>query len=142
MKRVLFFILITGIAQNIYPMSKPEKEYRIFQFPKTAIPRIDGDFSDWKMVPESYRIGLSELYDTHGGRGANLDPKEFDLNVKVGWVNGLNRLYFYIKAYDDCWDFSDISLRQDIFELVIDADMSGGPFIKEDNAHLNILSVN
>ena len=85
-------------AQQAFGFARPEKEYRIFQFPRTAIPRIDGDFSDWDMVPDSYAIGLSELYDTHGGRGENLDPKEFDLTVKVGWVNGENRLYFYVEA--------------------------------------------
>lgn len=116
---------------------RPDKEYKVFQFPRTAIPRIDGDFSDWEIVPDSYSVGLSELYDTHGGRGARLDPREFDLTVKVGWVAGENRLYFYVEAYDDCWDFADEGLRQDIFELVVDADLSGGPFIKEDNGNRN-----
>ena len=116
-------------AQQAFGFARPEKEYRIFQFPRMAIPRIDGDFSDWDMVPDSYAIGLSELYDTHGGRGENLDPKEFDLTVKVGWVNGENRLYFYVEAYDDSWDFTDPGLRQDFFELVVDGDASGGPFI-------------
>ncbi|MFR5871273.1 MAG: PKD domain-containing protein [Alistipes sp.] len=128
-------------AQQAFGFARPEKEYRIFQFPRTAIPRIDGDFSDWDMVPDSYAIGLSELYDTHGGRGENLDPKEFDLTVKVGWVNGENRLYFYVEAYDDSWDFTDPGLRQDIFELVVDGDASGGPFIKEDNGNINKLPV-
>lgn len=120
---------------------RPDKEYKVFQFPRTAIPRIDGDFSDWEIVPDSYSVGLSELYDTHGGRGARLDPREFDLTVKVGWVAGENRLYFYVEAYDDCWDFADEGLRQDIFELVVDADLSGGPFIKEDNGNRNKLPV-
>ena len=128
-------------AQQAFGFARPEKEYRIFQFPRTASPRIDGDFSDWDMVPDSYAIGLSELYDTHGGRGENLDPKEFDLTVKVGWVNGENRLYFYVEAYDDSWDFTDPGLRQDIFELVVDGDASGGPFIKEDNGNINKLPV-
>lgn len=121
--------------------ARPDKEYKVFQFPRTAIPRIDGDFSDWEIVPDSYSVGLSELYDTHGGRGARLDPREFDLTVKVGWVAGENRLYFYVEAYDDCWDFADEGLRQDIFELVVDADLSGGPFIKEDNGNRNKLPV-
>jgi hypothetical protein len=131
---VQVFCIVEALA-----FARPDKEYKVFQFPKDKMPRIDGEFSDWDMVPASYSVGLSELKDTHGGRGTNLDPAEYDINVKVGWVNGLNRLYFYIDAYDDCWDFSDATLRQDIFELVIDGDLSGGPFIKEDNGNLNKL---
>ncbi len=133
-------LMCLGLSQA-QAFARPEKEYKVFQFPRTAIPRIDGEFSDWDMVPDSYAVGLSELYDTHGGRGTKLDPKEFDLTVKVGWVDGENRLYFYLEAYDDCWDFTDAGLRQDIFELVVDADLSGGPFIKEDNGNLNKLPV-
>jgi len=110
-----------------------DKEFKIFQFPQDQIPRIDGDFSDWNMVPESYAIGIDELKNTKFGEGKNQDPKDFDLKVKVGWVKGLNRLYFHIDAYDDFWDFSDLSLRQDIFELVVDGNNSGGLFINEEN---------
>ena len=134
-------LLLCAAGTDARAFARPEKEYKIFQFPRTAIPRIDGEFSDWNIVPESYVIGLSELYDTHGGRGAELDPEEFDLKVKVGWVDGENRLYFYLEAYDNSWDFTDPGLRQDIFELVVDADLSGGPFIKEDNGNRNKLPV-
>ena len=72
------------------------------------------------MVPQSYVIGLNELQNTVFGEGEDLNPKDFDLNVKVGWVKGLNRLYFYLEAYDDYWDFEDPALRQDIFELVVE----------------------
>ena len=113
---LLFCVLFFGYLSEISAFARPEKEFKVFQFPRTAIPRIDGVFSDWDMVPETYAVGLSELFDTHGGRGADLDSTEFDLTVKVGWVKGENRLYFYVEAYDDCWDFSDKGLRQDIFE--------------------------
>ena len=115
--------------------SNPETEYKIYQFPKDLMPRIDGAFSDWDCVPESYSIGLDQLMDTRFGNGTNLDPKDFDIRVKVGWVNGLNRLYFHVEMYDDYWDFDDAALGQDIFELVIDGNLSGGPFIKQHNGN-------
>lgn len=121
------------IAFILMSFVRPDKEFRIFQFPQDQIPRIDGDFSDWNMVPESYAIGIDELKNTKFGEGGNQDPKDFDLKVKVGWVKGLNRIYFYIDAYDDFWDFSDNALRQDIFELVVDGNHSGGSFIDEKN---------
>ena len=95
------------------------------------IPRIDGNDDDWAMVPESYAIGMDQLEDTEapGGHGTNRDPKDLDVKVKVGWVKGLNRLYFLYEAYDNYWDFSRPDLHNDIFEVVVDGDLSGGPLI-------------
>jgi hypothetical protein len=62
--------------------------------------------------------------------------------VKVGWVKDLNRLYFFLVAYDNFWDFNDPALKQDIFELVIDGDASGGPFIDDENGNINKLPKN
>jgi len=51
------------------------------------------------------------------------------VHVKVGWVKGLNRLYFLYEAYDNFWNFTESGLHNDIFELVVDGDRSGGPLI-------------
>ena len=53
----------------------------------------------------------------------------------MGWVKGLNQLYFLYEAYDDYWDFTRPDLHNDIFELVVDGDLSGGPFIKQMHPH-------
>lgn len=29
------------------------------------------------------------------------------MTVRVGWVKGINKLYFLYEAYDDFWDFGD-----------------------------------
>ncbi len=129
--------LLVATAFIAMSFARPEKEYKIFQFPQNKIPRIDGEFADWSMVPDSFTIGINQLENTKFGQGNPQDPKDFDLNVKVGWVKDLNRLYFYIDAFDDYWDFSDPALRQDIFELVVDADLSGGNFIYKNNENSN-----
>lgn len=120
---------------TLLSFTNPEMEYRIFQFPKHMMPHIDGDFSDWEMVPDEYTIGLDQLMDTKYGRGTDLDPKDYDIQVKVGWVKNLNRLYFYVEAYDDYWDFDHNGLYQDIFEVVVDGNLSGGPFVKKSNTN-------
>jgi hypothetical protein len=129
---ILPFVLfcLNAIAKN-------DKEYKVFQFPKNQIPRIDGNFSDWEIVPASYIVDVFELKNIGHGEGEEQNPKDFDLNVKVGWVKGLNRLYFYIDAYDDFWDFEDTGLGQDIFEIVVDGDASGGQFIDQKNWNFN-----
>ena len=44
-------------------------------------------------------------------------------------MKGLNRLYFLYEAYKGYWDFSRPDLHNDIFEVVVDGDLSGGPLI-------------
>jgi hypothetical protein len=134
--------MLLSASDRASAFSRPDTVFKVFQFPQNQIPRIDGVFNDWEMVPDSFAIGLDQLKDTEAGKGFDLDPRDFDIDVKVGWVKGLNRLYFYIEAYDDSWDFEDPALRQDIFELVVDADVSGGPFIKQENANKAIIPVN
>jgi hypothetical protein len=112
-------------------LERPEITFKIFQFPADMVPRIDGNPEDWDIVPDSYAIGMDQLEDTEapGGHGADRDPKDLDVKVKVGWVKGLNRLYFLYQAYDNYWDFSRSDLHNDIFEVVVDGDLSGGPLI-------------
>ena len=118
----------------VFPASaleRPEITFKIFQFPPNMIPRINGNDDDWAMVPDSYAIGMDQLEDTEapGGHGTNRDRKDLDVKVKVGWVKGLNRLYFLYEAYKGYWDFSRPDLHNDIFEVVVDGDLSGGPLI-------------
>jgi hypothetical protein len=109
-------------------LEKPNVTYEVFQFPADKIPRVDGDGSDWAMVPESYVVGTDQLWDDSKKHPAP-DPKTLEVRVKVGWVKGLNRLYFLYEAYDDYWDFAKPDLHNDTFEIVVDGDASGGPLI-------------
>ncbi len=108
----------------------PAQIFKVFQFPADKIPRIDGDPSDWSIVPDSYAIGLDQMHDDEH-KHAHPDPKDLDIRVKVGWVKGLNRLYFLYEAYDNYWDFADPGLHNDTFEIVVDGDRSGGPLIPQ-----------
>jgi len=132
--RQLFTILLTLMATTATAqtgnLQVGEPGFKVFQFPRTAIPRIDGDFSDWDLVPDSYAVGIDQMWDDSGKHPAT-DRQTLDVKVKVGWVDGLNRLYFLYEAYDDYWDFDQLSLRNDTYEIVVDADLSGGPHIDE-----------
>ena len=118
-------------ALSAFALERPGVEFKIFQFPANQIPRIDGKADDWSIVPESYVIGSGELKETVNGLKSPPDPKDLDVRVKVGWVKGMNRLYFLYEASDNYWDFNRADLHNDIFELVVDGDLSGGPFIKQ-----------
>jgi len=134
-KRGLFFLTAVCAIATVsvaFGLSRPDKEFKIFQFPRDQMPRIDGDSSDWDIVPDDYIYGTGLLNDTEDGHGTNIDPRDLDVKVTVGWVNGENRLYFLYEAYDDFWDFGRFNPRgylNDIFEIAVDGDLSGGPFI-------------
>jgi hypothetical protein len=127
-RRVLLgsFVLTAVVTLPARSQDQPDKVFKVFQFPANMIPRIDGDASDWAMVPESYTIGIDQLHNEHPP--AKPDPKKvLDVKVKVGWVKGLNRLYFLYESTDSFYDFADPGLHNDIFELVVDGDLSGEP---------------
>ena len=126
----LLAVLVTRLAA----LERPDVTFKIFQFPADKIPRIDGDASDWAIVPDSYAIGTDQLVDD-SSRHQKFDPKNLNVRVKVGWLKGLNRLYFLYEADDNYWDFSQPGLHNDTFEIAVDGDASGGPFI--DRFHPN-----
>jgi hypothetical protein len=134
MKHLLLFtsLLLTLASGIMYALDRPGTTFKVFQFPANMIPRIDGETDDWTIVPDDYAIGMDQLVDDRRP-DHKPDPKDFDLKVKVGWVKGLNRLYFLYEAYDDYWDFANPGLNQDIFELVVDGDLSGGSLIERLN---------
>ncbi|GAB6011459.1 hypothetical protein [Viscerimonas tarda] len=111
--------------------------FRIFCFPGDKVPVIDGKFNDWNIVPASYEIGINEMTEDEG-KHKKPDKSNLDIRVKVGWVKGLSRLYFYYEAYDDYWSFTRNDLMVDIFEVVVDGDRSGGVFIDKFYPHKDV----
>ena len=127
---VTLYVLLGALACDV-ALARPGVEYKVFQFPADRIPRIDGDCEDWSLVPDSYAIGMDQLRETVVGWGDNRDASNLDARVRVGWVKGQNHLYFCYEASDNYWDFARGDLHNDIFELVIDGDRSGGPLIRQ-----------
>ncbi|MGI0134275.1 MAG: PKD domain-containing protein, partial [Candidatus Micrarchaeaceae archaeon] len=126
-------LLLMGMVSTLpaWGLARPGVTFKVFQFPPNMIPRIDGKTDDWAIVPDSYAIGMDQLVNTEapGGQGVNRNPKDLDVKVKVGWVKGLNRLYFLVEAYNQKWCCERPDLHNDIFEVVADGDLSGGPLI-------------
>lgn len=129
----VFLFLLFFVTANSYAQI-PDSTIKIFQFPADKIPCIDGKTSDWDMVPKNYIVGSDQLVEDFG-KFAKLDTNDLNIKVRVGWVKGMNRLYFLYEAYDNYWDFTRTDLHHDIFELVVDGDFSGGPLAEE--AHPN-----
>jgi hypothetical protein len=132
--RGLILVVSLLMLNSAVALAQDGRNFKIFQFPANQIPRIDGHADDWRMVPDDYVVGMDQLWED-SGKHTDADPSNLDVQVTVGWVKGLNRLYFLYEAYDDYWDFSRPDLHNDTFELIVDGDQSGGPFI--DRFHPN-----
>ena len=129
MKKALWYLpfFLCAVPLLAGALERPDVEYKVFQFPSTMIPRIDGNADDWEIVPDEYRIGMSEHTDEKTP-GRRIDTESLDISVRVGWVKGLSRIYFCIEMYDDYW--CTYYRRGDIFEPLVDADLSGGDVIR------------
>ena len=125
---VFVFPVLCTFSTDLPALDRPDVTFQVYQFPRDKIPRIDGDAEDWAFVPDSYVVGTDQLVDTDG-KNPKPNPSTLDVKVRVGWVEGLNRLYFLYEAYDDVWHFADPGLVNDTFEVVVDGDASGGPLI-------------
>jgi hypothetical protein len=128
MKKIILTIGILVLMENLLANTGKDTIYPIFQFPANRIPTVDGNAADWDIIPDFYIIGTDQLWDD-SRKHEGLNRKSIDVKVKVGWVKGLNRLYFLYEAYDDYWDFSQPGLHNDTYELVVDGDLSGGPLV-------------
>jgi hypothetical protein len=135
--RMILILVMTmgGLAAGF---DRPDVTFKVFQFPADKIPCVDGKVDDWAIVPDAYVIGTDQLVDD-SGKHAKPDPNNLDVRVRVGWVKGMNRLYFLYEAYDNYWDFSRPDLHNDTFEVVVDGDASGGPLI--DKGHRELWTV-
>jgi hypothetical protein len=132
-----FVAMLTVLAcfVPVAAVEKPGVTYKVFQFPADKIPRIDGSADDWDVVSDSYVVGTDQLWDD-SRKHPKPDSKTLDVRVRVGWVKGLNRLYFLYEASDDYWDYSLPGLHNDTFEIVVDGDASGGPLIDKGHKEL------
>src|SRR4030043_2274197 len=106
----LYILFVLWIS--VHGIERQDTIFPVFQFPADKIPRIDGNTDDWSIVPETYVIGTDQLRDD-SGKHDSTDRSTLDVRVKVGWVKGLNCLYFLYEAYDDYWDFSLPGLHND-----------------------------
>ena len=96
--------------------------FKVFQFPDSHVPQMDGDDADWSMVPDEYFYDSSHhrgmvfeySIDSTGTKNRVLvpdtlavpDPTDFDIRrTAIGWNKTSNRLYFITEVYDDVWRF-------------------------------------
>ena len=106
-----------------------------FQFPAGAEPTLDGDLSEWSVVPADYWIG-PELYKAPDGSQWT-DLSSYNSKVIVGYSASTDRIYMHHEYFDDFRKrdfanlppvsglFGDVPNLPDTFEMQVDGDHAG-----------------
>jgi len=134
---ILILGLVIGLAHPVRAHEPPEFTYHAFQWPDALLPTLDGDVSDWEIVPEPYILTTEDLYEQLQGlgkRGSGYDESNMAVECVVGWNQTTNRLWIYTTVYDNITVVRPSTVgpgpmwHYDSLEIAFDADHSGGQF--------------
>jgi hypothetical protein len=133
-KTVLLAVLASFCLASVAWAHLPaDVTYFAVQLPDTYIPVLDGDVSEWDIVPPAYVIPTEEMYEQLAGLGkggAGVDLSDLALRSVCGWNDSLNRLYFMAEVFDDLHQIDrpdpQCNWTDDCWEIMIDANHSGG----------------
>jgi len=129
--------LIVGGASLASAHEPPGEVYYAFGWPANAVPAVDGDISEWEIVPEEFWLTLeNDMEETVRGIGTDFDLADFNMREVISWNDETNRVYSVCDVVDDYlhnsreehanynWD--------DEWHFVLDADHSGGDLFNGD----------
>ena len=135
----LFFLTLVlqitvGSAKPVLGHYPEGVGYRAFQFPDHLTPVIDGDLKDWEVVGDSYTILTGQFHDLINPEVETSDSDDFAARLMAGWNKAENKLYIAAQVRDDIHQIdrpagsATVLFQDDVMELFIDADHSGGQF--------------
>ena len=125
-------LLIVGSSATLFAHEPPGEVFFAFHFPANAVPAMDGDLSDWNMVPaDIFEISVENGWIQETVRGdAGNDLSDFNARSMWAWNEEANRVYSMVSVVDELlnnnredptsynWD--------DDWNFIMDADHSGG----------------
>ena len=135
MKMLRFFLVLTLVVGGIsigVAHEPPGEVYFGVQFPVNAVPAIDGDLSDWDMIPRDvYEINMENGDIQEAVRGdAGNDLSDFNARAMWAWNEETNRVYSFADVVDQVLnnnrDDPTVFNWDDDWHFVLDADHSGG----------------
>lgn len=98
------FVLCLAIAASGH--NPPGELFFAVQFPDNAVPAMDGNISDWAIVPaDPYTVRNDRLYSPVAdiqpvGRG-EIDASDINIRHLIGWNDRRNKLYFMTEVFDN-----------------------------------------
>jgi hypothetical protein len=135
-KAVLLALCLTVVLAFSAWGHAPEGQVLLaYQFPAGAEPTLDGDLSEWAVVPQDYWIG-PEFYTAADGTQWT-DLSDMNSKIIVGYSASADRLYMHNEYFDDFRKrdfaslppveglFGDEQNLPDSFEVQVDGDHAG-----------------
>jgi hypothetical protein len=98
--------LVTAMSSMAFGHAPPGELYFAVQFPDNLVPTMDGDLSDWDIVPiDPYTIRNDRLYSPVAeiqpvGRG-EIDVSDINIRHIMGWNENANKLYVMSEVFDN-----------------------------------------
>jgi hypothetical protein len=125
-------LLVALGATALYAHEPAGEVFFAYQFPAHAVPTIDGDLSDWDVVPaDIFEVSIENGWIQETVRGdAGNDLSDFNARAMWAWNDEANKVYSMASVIDENlnnnrddptnynWD--------DDWHFVLDADHSGG----------------
>ena len=99
-------VLVLSLAGSAFAHAPPGELFFAVQFPDNLVPTMDGNLTDWDIVPiDPYTIRSDRLYSPVAdiqpvGRG-ELDASDIVIRHLIGWNDAGNKLYFMSEVFDD-----------------------------------------
>ena len=99
-------VLVTGLSTSAFGHAPAGELYFAVQFPDGLVPTMDGDLSDWDVVPiDPYTIRNDRLYSPVAdiqpvGRG-EIDVSDINIRHVMGWNESMNKLYVMSEVFDN-----------------------------------------
>lgn len=103
-----------------------------WQWPTSHLPTLDGDISEWEVLPEEIWVDIYQTTVAEGDIGREIDTANLWWRFAMGWNSELDRVYYVFDRFDDIWDRDGGGFgccgQDDSIEVSVDADHSGGWF--------------
>jgi len=134
---IVAIALLVASLGTVSAHEPPGVVYYAFHFPLHAVPEIDGDLSDWDVVPRDvFEISMEKGDIVEAVRGdAGNDLADFNATNMIGWNEQTNRVYSMAAVVDEVLhnkrDNPSSYNYDDDWHFVIDADHSGGEMFND-----------
>lgn len=123
MKRISVVFVALFVAMSFVGAANahlpPGTTFFVFQWPDDRLPNIDGDISEWDIVPEVYWVTADEMFNQFG---AAMDLSDFNSKYAWGWNATTNMLYF------GGWIYDDMRHGTEHWSIEVDANHTGAQY--------------
>ncbi len=123
---------VLGLSAGAWAHVPEGQVFAAWQWPTAQLPNLNGDISEWDVLPQEYWIDIFQTAVAEGDVGREIDTANLNFRFAMGWNDDLDRLYYVYDRFDDVWDRDAGGFgccgQDDSIEVGLDADHSGDFF--------------